>query len=104
MKPKFNLHFIIDDPELVDFLETSFETKTKGIIQSIQRNYETYKNIENPHQIDLINAPIALKKKIIQNLSYKEYEHLGFMLAELSGVFNSNQTIDIQHKKRELEA
>ena len=103
-KPKVNLHFLLDDMNLLNFLETSFQTMTQGIIESIQLNFEKYNNIENPHQHDLLSASPQLKKKLVQNMSAKDYQTLGFMLAELNGIYNKPEIIDIMHKKRESEA
>ena len=101
MKPTYHFSFNIKDKKLVDFLETTFSSKTIGIIESIQKNYDTYNKVDNPHENNLINAPITLKKRIIKNMSFKDYENLGFMLSELNGIYNSKKIIDIQHEKRD---
>jgi len=104
MKPTFNIHFLTNDHKLVDFLETSFPTKTHGIIESLEKNYAAYNNEDNPHETNILTAPVSLKKKIIQNMSFKEYKALEFLLAELNGVYNSSEIVDLQHKKREVES
>ena len=102
-RPTFRINFNTKDKELIDFLETTFPTMTDGIIESIIKNKEHYENVDNPHEQDLLSAPVTLKKRIIQNMSFTEYKALEFLLAEINGIYNSKETIDIQHKKREVE-